>query len=102
VPELFFTCPKTKQRASTGIESDLQSLRASWSKTLKVNCSFCGKGHDLAVRETYAETILHDATDAVRFALLRVVGREVAISNTRAAIGAEDISRRNRAAAVVL
>jgi hypothetical protein len=56
MPELFFTCPKTKQRASTGIEADLQSLRASWTKTLTVNCPFCGKVHELAVRETFLMT----------------------------------------------
>jgi hypothetical protein len=35
---LFFTCPKTNQQAPTGIETDVQSLSASWKATLKVNC----------------------------------------------------------------
>jgi hypothetical protein len=66
MPALFFTCPTTKHRAPTGIQSDLQSLRASWSKTLTVNCPLCGEVHELAVRETYAEAVLQDAYDTFR------------------------------------
>ena len=35
--QLLFTCPTTKQRAPTGIETDAQSLRASWSARINVN-----------------------------------------------------------------
>ena len=37
---LFFTCPTTHQQAPTGIETDVQSLRA-------------GEVHEISVRETY-------------------------------------------------
>jgi hypothetical protein len=30
---LFFTCPTTRQQAPTGIETDVQSLRAAWKAT---------------------------------------------------------------------
>jgi hypothetical protein len=50
---LLFTCPNTNQKAPTGIETDVQSLRASWNVALKVNCSHCGGVHELSVRETY-------------------------------------------------
>jgi len=32
---LLFNCPKTNHPAPTGIETDAQSLRASWTATLK-------------------------------------------------------------------
>jgi hypothetical protein len=35
---LLFTCPKTNQKASTGIETDPRSLSACWKTTLTVNC----------------------------------------------------------------
>jgi hypothetical protein len=66
MPPLFFTCPDTKQRVPTGIETDPKSLRAFWSKTLTVNCQSCGKVHELTVRKTYAEGILEDAVAAFR------------------------------------
>ena len=34
---LLFTCPETHQQASTGIETDAQSLRSFWKATLKSN-----------------------------------------------------------------
>jgi hypothetical protein len=37
---LFFTCPTTHQQAPTGIETDVQSLRAAWKATLNYNF-FC-------------------------------------------------------------
>jgi hypothetical protein len=61
--ELFYTCPKTKLRATTGIETNVQSLRKAWTKMLKVQCSFCGDVHEITVRETYIQAALHDATD---------------------------------------
>jgi hypothetical protein len=63
---LLFTCPTTHQQAPTSIEADVQSLRAVWSKKLKVHCSLCGAVHEISVRETYVEGALHDATDRLR------------------------------------
>ena len=60
---LLFTCPKTRRQAPTGIETDVQSLRAAWSRTLKVQCPLCGEMHEISVRETYINGALHDATD---------------------------------------
>src|SRR2546430_11502200 len=50
---LFFTCPTTHQQAPTGIETDVQSLRAAWKATLNVKCPHCGEVHETSVRETY-------------------------------------------------
>jgi hypothetical protein len=50
---LFFTCPTTRRKVPAGIETDVQSLKTSWKKTLKVNCPQCGKMHQISVRETY-------------------------------------------------
>ena len=47
---LFFTCPKTNQKTSTGIETDAQSLRATWKAMVKVNCPHCGEVHEISVR----------------------------------------------------
>ena len=63
---LFFTCPKTHQQAPTGIETDVQSLSAAWSKKLKVHCSLCGQEHEISVREIYIEGALYDAVDRLR------------------------------------
>jgi hypothetical protein len=64
--ELLFVCPTTHQQAPTGIETDVKGLRAAWSKRLKVHCSICGETHKISVRETYIESILHDASDTLR------------------------------------
>jgi hypothetical protein len=64
--QLLFTCPKTQRRMPTGIETDVESLRAAWTKTLNVRCSCCGGVHEISVRETYIEGALHDATDGLR------------------------------------
>jgi hypothetical protein len=64
MPALFFTCPNTNQRAPTGVLTDVQSLRASWSKTLKVECSFCGQVHSFEVHELYADNAMWNAADA--------------------------------------
>ena len=50
---LFFTCPTTRQQAPTGIETDVQSLRAAWKATLNVKCPHCGEVHEISVREAY-------------------------------------------------
>jgi hypothetical protein len=49
---LFFTCPTTHRQAPTGIETDVQSLRAAWRVPLKVKCPHCCKMHEISVRET--------------------------------------------------
>jgi hypothetical protein len=63
---LFFDCPKTHRHASTGIETDVQSLRASWKATLKVACPHCGEVHQISVRETYINGASDDAEDRLR------------------------------------
>ena len=57
---LLFTCPKTKQQAPAGIETDFETLRAAWSETLKVRCPLCGGEHSISVRETYIYGALND------------------------------------------
>jgi hypothetical protein len=59
---LLFTCPITHHRASTGIETDVQSLQATWKAMLKVKCPHCGGVHDVSVRDTYIDAALQDAT----------------------------------------
>jgi hypothetical protein len=40
-------------QAPSGIETDVQSLNASWKAMLKVNCPHFGGVHEIPVRETY-------------------------------------------------
>jgi hypothetical protein len=63
---LLFICPKTNQQAPTGIETDVQSLSASWKATLIVHCPHCSEVHELSVRETYINGALSDAVDRLR------------------------------------
>jgi hypothetical protein len=63
---LLFVCPKTNQQAPTGIETDVQSLSATWKATLKANCPYCGEVHEISVRETYIAAALSDAADRQR------------------------------------
>ena len=58
---LLFTCPKTGQPAPTGIETDVQSLRALWRRTLKLDCPHCGEVHEFTVREAYLNSALKHA-----------------------------------------
>jgi hypothetical protein len=58
---LLFACPKTNRQAPTGIETDVQSLSASWKAILKVNCPHCDEVHEVSVRETYINGALDDA-----------------------------------------
>ena len=62
---LLFTCPRTKHRIPTGIETDLDSLRESWSRTLRLACPHCGEEHEIRVREIYLDAALDDAVDRV-------------------------------------
>jgi hypothetical protein len=63
---LLFICPKTNQQASTGIETDVKSLSASWRAILKVPCPRCGGVHEISVRETYINGALDDAASGYR------------------------------------
>jgi hypothetical protein len=60
---LLFSCPKTHQHAPTGIETDVQSLRASWKAMLKITCPHCGEVHEISVRETFINGAQRDAAD---------------------------------------
>jgi hypothetical protein len=66
---LFFTCPTTHKQAPTGIEIDVQSLQAAWKAVLKVNCSHCGRVHQISVRETYINSALDAAAGHLRWAI---------------------------------
>ena len=50
---LHFTCPNTNRRAPTGVEMDVQSLRAHWKSTLRCDCPHCHSVHDICVRDEY-------------------------------------------------
>jgi len=63
---LIFICPKTNLQTPSGIETDVQSLSASWKAMLKVHCPHCGEVHDISVRETYINGALSDASDWLR------------------------------------
>ena len=58
---LLFTCPITHHQASTGIETDVQSLQAAWKAMVKVKCPHCGEIHEMSVRETYINGASQDA-----------------------------------------
>jgi len=53
VAVLQFTCPNTNRRAPTGVEMDVQSLRAHWRSTLRCDCPHCHDVHDICVRDVY-------------------------------------------------
>ena len=63
---LLFACPKTHQNVSTGVETNVQSLSASWKATLRVKCPHCGEEHEITVREAYINGALDDAVDRLR------------------------------------
>jgi hypothetical protein len=51
---LSFICPNTNRPASAGIETDPDSLRACWRKTLEVmKCPHCGENHSIPMRDAY-------------------------------------------------
>ena len=66
MPSLFFTCPKTRQQADTGIMTDAESLRDTWSMTLNVNCPHCGEMHAVSVRETYIDDAIRNVLEVAR------------------------------------
>lgn len=63
--QLLFTCPITKGRIPTGIETKPGSLRAAWSKRLEIKCPLCGGTHAGAVRDIYCENALQDACETI-------------------------------------
>jgi hypothetical protein len=63
---LYFTCPNTRRRAPTSIETGVESLRATGSQTLKIHCSLCGEVHEILVSEIFVDSALLDATDPLR------------------------------------
>ena len=60
---LFFICPKTRHKASTGIETDAKSLQAAWTGIMKVDCPHCHEAHDISVRDTYIEAVAQGDSD---------------------------------------
>jgi hypothetical protein len=60
---LSLICPTTHQRAPTGIQTDVQSLRTVWKATLKVKCPRGGEMHEMSVRETYLNGGIHTPLD---------------------------------------
>jgi hypothetical protein len=64
---LLFTCPKTQQQASSGIDVDVESLRAVWLETLKVQCPHCADEHEISVRDTFLDGALHAAAGVWRW-----------------------------------
>ena len=56
--ELLFTCPRTGRQVPTGIETDPQSLRASWKRALKIECPHCGETHEVSVSKAYLDSAL--------------------------------------------
>ena len=63
---LLFTCPNTHRQAPTGIQTDVQTLRAAWSKKLTVHCPYCGETHEILVRQAYINGALDDVVDRSR------------------------------------
>jgi len=74
---LLFTCPATRRRAPTRVETDAISLAAAWKKTLKVECPHCGEMHRVSVRDAYIAFAVRDGTDPI------VVDRPPDVAPTR-------------------
>jgi hypothetical protein len=53
VAERPIALPPVQGKEPTGIETDVQSLRAAWKARLNVKCPHCGEVHEISVRETY-------------------------------------------------
>ena len=60
---LLFSCPTSGRQVPTGIETNVQSLRALWRRKLKLDCPHCGEVHEFSVREAYLNSALKDAND---------------------------------------
>ena len=64
VAMLLFTCPNTNRKAPTGVEMDVQGLRAQWKARLKLDCPYCSDVHDICVREVYINGALQSRPTA--------------------------------------
>jgi hypothetical protein len=53
-------------QADTGIMTDAESLRDTWSMTLNVNCPHCGQMHAVSVRETYIDAAIRNVSEIAR------------------------------------
>jgi hypothetical protein len=60
---LLFSCPTSGRQVPTGIETNVQSLRALWRRKLKLDCPHCGEVHEFSVREAYLNSA---ATETIR------------------------------------
>ena len=63
---LLYLSDKTRQQADTGIMTDAESLRDTWSMTLNVNCPHCGQMHAVSVRETYIDAAIRNVSEIAR------------------------------------
>jgi len=54
-PELIYCCPHTDRPLETGIGTDSDSLRQSWSDQIRFKCRHCGMEHNVMVRDAYVE-----------------------------------------------
>jgi hypothetical protein len=48
---LFFTCPATRRRIDSGVETDIGTLLRIKSETLRQRCPACGQIHEWVVRD---------------------------------------------------
>jgi hypothetical protein len=55
---LMFACPNTHVQTSTGIATDVATLRRFWTRWLNISCPHCGNVHRIDVRETYLNGVL--------------------------------------------
>ena len=63
MPALLVKCPITHRSFPTGVETDVESLRASWKAVLHVDCPHCRETHKIAVRKAYVDIAIRDAVD---------------------------------------
>jgi hypothetical protein len=60
-PRLTFTCPNTKRRVPTRISADAKGLQRSWRSCERISCPYCGKVHEISVRELFIKSALNVA-----------------------------------------
>jgi hypothetical protein len=61
-----FQMSEHQQSVPTGVETDAESLRKSWTKTLRLSCPHCGEVHEISVRETYLNGAVDAPTNMLR------------------------------------
>lgn len=61
-PELVYYCPHTDRPLKTGIGTDSDSLRQSWSEQIRFKCRHCGMEHNVVVRDAYVEFTTRSAS----------------------------------------